>query len=63
MLSFRSSSANQKLAERVLNQLELPGHFLVFVDEQNLKSLAKKVFAAPGAIIYDRSTRQPPPLP
>jgi len=61
MLLFRSSSANQKLAERVINQLGLPGYAMVFVDEQNLKSLAKKIFNIPGAIIYDRSAPEPPP--
>jgi hypothetical protein len=51
---LRSSGANQQLVRQVLNQIHLPGHYLVFVSEQNLKSLGKKVFAAPGAVIYER---------
>jgi hypothetical protein len=50
----RSSTASQKLINRVVEKLELPGHFLVFVDEQNLRSLAKKVFAVPGAVVFER---------
>ncbi len=63
LLSFRGSNANQKLVQRVVAQLKLPGAFLVFVDERNLKSLARKIFAAPGAVIYDRAAVPPPPLP
>jgi len=49
-----SSGANQKLVDRVLEKLQLPGHFLVFVASDNLKALGKKVFAASGAVIYER---------
>jgi len=48
----RSSDANRKLVKRVLGQIKLPGHFLVFVEEKNLKALGKKVFSVPGAVIY-----------
>lgn len=54
MLSFRSSNANPTLVQRVLDQIQLPGQFLVFVDENNLKSLAKKIFAVPSAVVYER---------
>lgn len=50
----RSSATSQKLVNRLVERIELPGHFLVFVDEGNLKALAKKVFAAPDARIYER---------
>lgn len=54
VLSFRSSGANQKLVQRMADQIKLPGHFLVFVAEANLKSLAKKISAVPGAVVYER---------
>jgi Zn-dependent protease with chaperone function len=50
----RGSTASQKLLNRLLPQIKMPGQFLLFVDEGNLKSLAKKVFAVPGAVIYQR---------
>jgi hypothetical protein len=46
----------------VADRVKLPGNFLVFIDEQNFKSLAKSIFAVPGATVYDRSTIEPPPL-
>lgn len=51
---FRSSSANQKLVDRVIARVELPGNLLVFVDEQNLKPLARKIYAIADAIFYRR---------
>lgn len=51
---IRSSNANQQLMNRVLQRVQLPGHFFVFVDEKDLKSLAKKVFPVPGAVFYNR---------
>ncbi len=53
----RSSAANQKLVHRLVGRLKLPGHFLVFADEQGLKPLGKKVFAAPGAVVYERADK------
>lgn len=50
----RSSGANQKLVNRVLKQVKLPGHFLVFVNEKNLSSLGKKISSVSGAMIYER---------
>jgi Zn-dependent protease with chaperone function len=51
----RSAAANQQLVGRVLNQVELPGHFMVFVVEGDLKSLGKKIFGVPRAVIYERA--------
>ncbi|MBL9171093.1 MAG: M48 family metalloprotease [Verrucomicrobiales bacterium] len=51
---FRSEEANQKLAARVAEKIELPGHFLVFIDEKELKAVAKKVFAVPQNPVYTR---------
>ncbi len=50
----RSSAAGQKLVQRVLKQVRLPGCFLVFVGGKNLRGLATKVFDVPGAVIYER---------
>ena len=50
----KSRAAALELVHRVLKQVRLPGHFLVFVSERNLKALGSKVFAAPGAVIYQR---------
>jgi Zn-dependent protease with chaperone function len=50
----RSQKANREIVRRVLKQLSLPGHFLVFVKEKNLKRLGAKVFAAPAAVIFER---------
>jgi hypothetical protein len=52
----RSSGANQALVKRIISRLQLPGHFLVFVPEKNLKALGKMVFAVPGAVIYRKQT-------
>ncbi len=51
---FRTSSASQKLVDRVIARVELPGNFLVFVDEQNLKSLARKIYSVADATFYQR---------
>jgi len=50
----RGRGANKELVRRVFKQVRLPGHFLVFVNEKNLKALGVKVFAAPDAVIYQR---------
>lgn len=55
--SFRSEASNQKLVERLIQQIALPGYFLVFVPEQNLKALGKKVAAVEGSLIYESSRR------
>ena len=51
----RSSRMNRQLVQRVFEQVRLPGHFLVFVKEKNLKALGVKVFAVPGAVIHRRA--------
>ena len=50
----RGSGANRKLVQRVVKQVRLPGRFLAFVGEKNLRGLGRKVSAAPGAAIYER---------
>jgi Zn-dependent protease with chaperone function len=50
----RSSAASKQLVHRVLKQVRLPGRFLVFTSEKNLRGLGTKVFAVPGAVIYER---------
>lgn len=51
---FRDSESNRRLVNRLVSQVQLPGHFLLFVEEKNLKEVGKKVFATPGAWIYTR---------
>jgi len=50
----RSSSANQKLVRRVLEQAQLPGYRLVFVSEKKLIGLGTKILQTPGAFVYRR---------
>ena len=50
----RSQKTNRGIVRRVLKQLSLPGHFLVFVKEKNLKSLGAEVFTVPGAVVFER---------
>lgn len=50
----RRSSAGQKLVNRVIKNVKLPGYFLMFVNEKNLVGLGTKVAAVPGAVIYER---------
>ncbi|MGA2867834.1 MAG: M48 family metalloprotease [Verrucomicrobiota bacterium] len=50
-----SSAANRNLVPRVLKQVRLPGYFLVFLNEKNLKGLGTKVLNVPDAIIYERA--------
>lgn len=51
--SLRSTDANQKVIDRVIAQLQLPGYALVFCDEGNLKSLAAAVREA-GQEVFRR---------
>lgn len=51
----RSSTANKQLVQRVVKKLKLPGNFIVFVVEKNLRTLGSKVFAVPGSVIYRRT--------
>lgn len=48
----RSTGANRTLVNRLVSRIHLPGYFLVFVAEQNLKAVGRKVFSAPDAVIY-----------
>lgn len=50
----RSSGASQNLTNTVVARLELPGHFLVFVVEKELKAMGPKVGAVSGSEIFRR---------
>ncbi len=52
-----SSSSHPKLVRAVLAKLTLRGNSIVFSDERNLRTLARKVGKAPGALIYPRQKR------
>jgi Zn-dependent protease with chaperone function len=51
----RSATADQKLLQRLLDALPLPGVTQAFVPEQNLKALGRAVAAVPGARVYERA--------
>ena len=48
------SDASQQVVHRVLKQVRLPGNFLVFVDEKNLRDLGAEVFNVRGSVVYER---------
>jgi Zn-dependent protease with chaperone function len=50
-----SSAANRNIVPRVLKQVRLPGYFLVFLNEKNLRGLGTKVLDVPDAVIYERA--------
>ncbi|HMO64006.1 MAG TPA: hypothetical protein PKE47_02050 [Verrucomicrobiota bacterium] len=51
----RSSTANEKLLNRLLEKLPLPGHSFAFLPEQQFKALGRKVAAVTGARVYERA--------
>lgn len=51
----RGSDANQLIVNRVVEQIQLPGQFMVFIVEKELAKAGKKVFEVPGAVIYRRN--------
>ena len=51
----RSTEANQQIVNRVVNRVQLPGNFLVFVATDNLKALGNKIFAVAGSVVYERA--------
>ncbi|HTR42310.1 MAG TPA: M48 family metalloprotease [Pseudomonadales bacterium] len=53
-LKTRSSQASQQIVHRIAKQTRLPGHFTVFVDEKNLRSLGAEIFHVPGSVVYER---------
>jgi len=55
--SFRGSTANQKLVNRVLERLQLSVPFVAFVAEGELKRLGRKIAAVPGAQVYQRAEK------
>ena len=50
----RSSAANQKLVNQLVEKLALPGQFLVFVAESQLKRLGKCLAKVTGSEVYRR---------
>jgi Zn-dependent protease with chaperone function len=53
----RRSSAGLNLVNRVLKQLQLPGHTLVFIGRKKLLGLGTRILFVPGAVVYQRVTR------
>lgn len=53
--TIRRSAANGQLVQRLAQTVKLPGNFIVFVGSRNLKVVSKKIFAVPGAVIYQRA--------
>jgi hypothetical protein len=51
----RSLAANQKLVNTLVGKLEMPGQFLVFIAEQQLKGLGKCVAKVSGSEVYRRA--------
>lgn len=49
-----ASDAGQKLVNKFINDVNLPGHFLMFIVEKELKSLGRAVAAVPGSAVYQR---------
>ncbi len=49
--TLRASDADQKLINRFLNVLPLPGQVFLFTEGSNLAALAKKVRNVPGSVI------------
>lgn len=56
----RSSSANEKLLNRLLDKIPIHDQYILFVEDSNTKALAKKVAAVPGATIYARESGKKP---
>jgi len=54
-IKAQGGNNNGQLVNRVITQASLPGHFLVFVDEKNLRGLAEEVFNVRGSVIYEQS--------
>lgn len=50
----RRSSTRQRLVKRILKQVQLPGHILVFVSRKKLLALGTKILFVPGAVVYER---------
>ncbi|MCG8685595.1 MAG: hypothetical protein MI892_12020, partial [Desulfobacterales bacterium] len=55
-LSFRSETANQDLANRVLEKTTLQGSLLVLINEKDNKKTVKAVMAIPHAKVYQRDS-------
>lgn len=51
----RRTSAGLNLVNRILKQLQLPGHTLVFISRKKLLGLGTKILFVPGAAVYERA--------
>ena len=49
----RRQKTNQALVQRLAKAISLPGNFTVFVSGGKLRALGTKIYAVPGAIIYE----------
>jgi hypothetical protein len=54
MWKLRVRGSDKQLVTWLLKQVHLPGHFMIFVSEKNLKALGTKVIQTPGAFVYRR---------
>ncbi|MBL9155619.1 MAG: M48 family metallopeptidase [Verrucomicrobiales bacterium] len=52
---LRTDGANQKLINRLVEAIELEGHFLIFVRHRELKPLGKAIAKVPDSLIYERT--------
>lgn len=52
---LRDSSSNAKLVDSVVKAIQLEGNWITFVDEGNLKSLAKAIKHMPNSEVYRRT--------
>jgi hypothetical protein len=53
----RSVASNREIIQRLVKQIKLPAHFLVFVAEKQLEGPGEDVFAVPSAVIYQRAAK------
>jgi len=54
---LRDSNSNAKLVNSVVKAIQLEGNWITFVDEGNLKSLAKAIKHVPNSEVYRRVAR------
>lgn len=51
----RSSEANSRLVQRLLEKVDVGGYLLVFVIEKELKPLGESIRKVPGSLVYQRA--------
>jgi Zn-dependent protease with chaperone function len=54
--SFRTEKDNHHLINHLVEALKLPGQFLVFVAERNLKKVGRSIREVPQAVVYQRGS-------